>query len=1154
MARGYLHRASLTAERFVADPFGDAGSRMYRTGDLARWRPDGVLEFFGRADEQVKLRGFRIEPGEIEAALLRHGAVAQAAVIAREDAPGQKRLVGYVVAGAEGEIDTSALRAQLGASLPDYMVPSALVVLGSLPLTANGKLDRRALPAPDLTPQHVRAPRTPQEEVLCSLYAEVLGVERVGIDDNFFALGGDSIMSIQLVSRARQAGLEITPRAVFQHQTVAALAASAGVVAAPTLAAPDVAVGPTGLLPIMRWFMERGGPIGQFHQTMVLRLPAGVREADLVGALQAVLDHHDALRLRLDVLAGGEWGLEIAPAGSVRAADCVRRIDISAIEGEGVRSCMRAAAGTAAEGLSPTQGRLVQAVWFDAGERAAGRLLLSIHHLAVDGVSWRILVPDLASAWSSLSRGGTPALGRRGTSYRGWSRRLFEEAHAAGRASELEQWRRMLSEPSLRLVGGSLQADRDIAGTARHVTVELPAAVTGALLTQVAAAFHGGINDVLLSALVVAVADWGRRHGRSGGPAVLVDMEGHGREEIFGDVDLSRTVGWFTSLYPVRLDPGAIDLAEALRGGAALGQAVKSIKEQLRALKDNGLGYGLLRYLNEETGAQLAGHAGAQLGFNYLGRFAAGAGEDWGLAAEAEALGGGGDAAMPLAHALEVNALTLDGAEGPRLRANWSFAPALLEEAAVHDLARSWFAALEALVRHAAQPGAGGRTPSDVPLVGLTQGELERLEDAHPALEDILPLSPLQEGLLFHALYDAHGLDLYTMQIAFAVEGPLESEVLRAAAEALVQRHASLRAAFRHEQLSRPVQVVLSSVQVPFRSIDLSMLDEAAREERWERLLLEDRAERFDLTAPPLLRLTLVRLGADRHRLLFANHHILMDGWSVPVLVQELLTLYAQRGSAAALPRVTPYRDYLAWIAAQDHAAATAAWSAALSGLEEPTLVAPHDRGRAPALPEHVLLTLDAGLTAALTQQARARGLTLNTYIQGAWALLLGRLTGRDDVVFGITVAGRPPEIAGIESMVGLFINTLPLRVKLAPSQPLSGLLAELQDSQSRLMAHQHLGLAEIQGLTGLGELFDTLVVFENYPVDHAALAKAGNGLQVTPIAGHDASHYPLSLAAVPGEQLRLRLEYASDLFDRGSVEGAWGAACSVAGGCGRGA
>ncbi len=333
------------------------------------------------------------------------------------------------------------------------------------------------------------------------------------------------------------------------------------------------------------------------------------------------------------------------------------------------------------------------------------------------------------------------------------------------------------------------------------------------------------------------------------------------------------------------------------------------------------------------------------------------------------------------------------------------------------------------------------------------------------------------------------------------------------------------------------MQIIVPVARVPWRSIDLSMLDDASRAQRLQQILAEDCAERFDVATAPLLRFTLIRLGADRHRLLFTSHHILMDGWSMPVLVQELLTLYGQRGDGGSLPRVTPYRDYLAWLAGQDRAAAVAAWSAALAGLEEATLLAPHAARQAPALPEQILLTVDASLTAALMQQARARSLTVNTYIQGLWAILLGRLTGRDDVVFGVTVAGRPPEIAGIESMVGLFINTLPLRVKLSPEQPLAALLSALQDSQSRLMAHQHLGLAEIQSLAGLGELFDTLVVFENYPVDQAALAKAGNGLHVTHIAGYNATHYPVALVAAPGEQLRLRLDYRPDLVEQRTLE-----------------
>src|SRR3989449_3176987 len=492
---------------------------------------------------------------------------------------------------------------------------------------------------------------------------------------------------------------------------------------------------------------------------------------------------------------------------------------------------------------------------------------------------------------------------------------------------------------------------------------------------------------------------------------------------------------------------------------------------------------------------------------------------------------------MALAHCIEVNALTLDEASGARLVAHWSWAPALVTEQQVRDLAQGWFAALEALVRHAERPGVGGRSPSDLPLVSLSQGEIERLERQYAPIEDVLPLSPLQEGLLFHALYDAQAADVYTVQLELGLEGSLDSEALEAAVGAVLLRHASLRACFWHEELSHPVQVIVPEVAVRWRRIDLSLLEEASREQRLASVLAQDRAERFDLGCAPLMRFTLIRLAADRHVLVLTHHHLLMDGWSLPVLVRELLTLYAHKGDSGALGRVTPYRDYLAWIAAQDRAGAMSAWREALAGVEEATRVAPPDRARIALAPEKITVALSERLSTALRRQARRQGLTLNTFFQAAWAILLGRLTGRDDVVFGVTVAGRPSEIAGIETMVGLFINTLPLGIKLVPTKPLLELLKEVQDRQSRLMAHQHLGLAEIQQLVGLGELFDTLVVFENYPVEGGSLSAAAGGVRLSHASGHDATHYPLSLMVAPGERLELRLDYRPDLFERASVE-----------------
>ncbi|HEY2416728.1 MAG TPA: condensation domain-containing protein, partial [Steroidobacteraceae bacterium] len=867
------------------------------------------------------------------------------------------------------------------------MVPSAIVVLDGLPLTPNGKLDRRALPAPAVGVGS-RCPRTPVEEIVCALFADVLGVGGVGVDDNFFELGGDSIVSIQLVSRARKAGLVISPRAVFQHQTVAALAAVA--VAAQEVASDlrDVATGALPLTPIMHWLVERGGPIERFHQAMLLHLPAGLHGDDLIAALQTVIDHHDALRLRLTVPAQGSGlALEIAPAGFVDARSCVRRVDVCALD-EGTRhACIGEEGEKAVARLAPAAGEIVQAIWFDAGRQQPGRLLLIIHHLAIDGVSWRILVPDLAAAWEALRNARTPALAPRGTSLRYWAQRLVAEARRAERVAELSFWSAMLGGPAVSLVEGARGCGRNTSARAGRLTLRLPGSVTGALLTRTAAVFHAGINEVLLTGLTLAVLNWCRGRGRGGETAVRIDIEGHGREEIFAEVDLSRTLGWFTSLYPMRLDAGALDVAEALRGGAALGRAVKIIKEQMRAAADRGLGYGLLRYLNPETAVRLADFPAPEIGFNYLGRFPAPAGADWAAAEEAVGLGGA-DPAMPLAHLIEVNALTLDAADGATLIAHWSWAADLLSEKEAHDLAQGWFALLEALVRHAEQPGAGGRSPCDLPLLRLSQDEIEWIESKYPQIADILPLSPLQEGLFFHALYDVGAPDVYIVQLVLALEGSLNAARLERAAQALIERHASLRAGFAHEKLSQAVQIIASGARVPWRSFDLSELDAAAREQRLSEALLQDRTERFDLATPPLLRFALIRLAAQEHRLVLSSHHILMDGWSGPVLVQELLALYARGGDAAALPRVTPYRDYLAWIAAQDQAAAIAAWREVLAGLQEPTRVAADTALDGSVASHQITVTLSEALSSALSEQGRREGVTLNTFIQTAWALL----------------------------------------------------------------------------------------------------------------------------------------------------------------------
>ncbi|MFD4599967.1 non-ribosomal peptide synthase/polyketide synthase [Streptomyces sp. NPDC058464] len=709
LARGYLGRPDLTAERFVADPFGIPGERMYRTGDLARWTEDGLLEFAGRTDDQVKIRGYRVELAEIEAALDTHPAVAQSVVVTREHRPGVRQLIAYAVSDEVDGTDGAELRAHAAARLPDYMVPAAVVVLERLPLLSNGKLDRAALPAPDFTAAGGgRAPENDTERTLRDLFADALGLpaEAIGTDDDFFAFGGDSIVAMQLVARARSGGLRVTPRQILQHRTVVALAAVAVPLGAEDRQAThDDGTGTVPLTPIMRALLDRGGPVAAYHQAALLRTPADLTEPGLLTVLGALAARHDMLRARL--VRTPEAALSVPAAGGTDVRTWLTRVDVreAATDESALRDAIARHAPTALAGLDPEAGAMVRAVWFDAGPDHPGRLLLLVHHLVVDGVSWRVLLPDLATAWAAVRGGRTPEPAPVELSFARWSRLLGARACEPAAEDELPWWTSVLAAGADLPLARRLDPARDTVATTRYLSLSLPAAVTGPLLSRVPAAFGASVNDILLTAFALAVGDWRARTlgGEHVGGPVLVDLEGHGREEeLAGDADLSRTVGWFTSVVPVRLDPGASG-PEALGGGPALDAAVARIRDHLTALPAAGIGHGLLRRLNPATGPLLAELAEPQIEFNYMGRFGRPAAADWSYATEEDAADLDADAGMPMSHALTLNALTEDRPEGPELSAHWAYAAGLLTEDAVRELAGTWFRALEALVARAAE-------------------------------------------------------------------------------------------------------------------------------------------------------------------------------------------------------------------------------------------------------------------------------------------------------------------------------------------------------------------------------------------------------------------------------------------------------------------
>ncbi len=776
--------------------------------------------------------------------------------------------------------------------------------------------------------------------------------------------------------------------------------------------------------------------------------------------------------------------------------------------------------------IDPYAGKMLQAVWF-AAER---KLLLVIHHLAVDGVSWRILTSDMAAAWKAISGGQRAVLDHVPVSFRTWARYLAEQANTPAIAQDFTVWESIVSGGSPALPGAVLDSQQDTFSTVEHLRITLPASLTTSLLTTTTAAFHAHINDVLLAALALAVCAWRGTADRS----VLIEMEGHGRESEHSGFDLSRTVGWFTTAFPVSLDLDDIDITRALRGSVETSKAVKRIKEQLRKIPRRGLSYGLLRYLNPNTGENLAAMSRPQLGFNYLGRFAAGNAGDW-SAADEHAFGGGADPEMPLPHLLDVNAIAVERAGGPTLIANWSWASRHLDESEVRRLAGLWRKALEAIAFQAEQ-GAGGHTPSDFPLVDLTQERVESLEARYPGLQEILPLAPLQQGLLFHAVYEENGPDAYTVQVCLELEGALDAERLRTSAQKLLQRHANLRAAIVHESLESPVQVITAEVQLRWQEFDLSFLKPGTRLAEQEKVLAEDRRQRFEFAVGPLLRFSLLRLEQNRALLVVTFHHLLLDGWSVPLLVGELFELY--RSGEDHKVRARSYSDYLAWLAAQDRSAALATWKSYLAGIEEATLLAPHSKDfQLARTHDYFKRDLSTNFTARLKQVARERGLTLSSIMQGIWAVLLARLTGRNDVLFGVTVSGRPAELPGIENMVGLFINTIPVRASLRTGESMAALLTRMQESHARMMSVQYVGLTDIQREVGINNLFDTITVFENYPLDRAAFAEPAHDLRLAHAEMRDSTHYPLALVVSPDEGLHLRFDYDPEQFSHATIE-----------------
>ena len=1116
LARGYLNRDRLSSEAFTENPF-EPGHLMYRTGDLARWRSDGNIEYLGRIDGQVKVRGFRIELGEIETSLLKYPGLSDVIVVAKE-LNGNATLVAYYL--SENTIERDSLRSHLEARLPQYMVPSYFIRLDVIPRTNSGKVNRKVLPDPDYDVSQAKEYTAPVNEVesdLCEVWQNVLGTQRIGTSDDYFELGGDSIKAIQIVSRVRAKGYSLKVADLFANTTVGALAKV--VEAAVEVVDQGIVEGSLAFSPIMRWLMDQDLSEAQhWNQAVMLYREVGFDEKALRATFERLEAHHDSLRL---VLNSEKDGLHY-----VMGRHSLAQFEIDDLrDWDDPKERIEATATEVQSRLSLDKGPFAKAHLFRTAN--GDHLLIAIHHFAVDGISWRILFEDFGRLYTSQLSGDDVVLPPKTNSFKDWMHALQEYAQSSLLKGEWRYWEELCSKSCIDLPG----RHGENAGLQREqgkVKATLNADYSESLLKEASRVYNAEVNDLLLASLELALGEW------LGEGTLLLNLEGHGREEIVEGVDVSRTAGWFTSQYPFELN---------LSNQVSVGDRICEAKERLRRIPSKGIGYGVLRYLSAiDEQERMALNVLPQISFNYLGTFD----EDIkrsGIEISEYGVGEriGGDNTLP--YGLDINGLLVDGC----LSFTIGYDSTRFEKNEMERFARSFEKALREVLEHCRSASVNVRTPSDFGAPWLAINDLQslthRLGVSNESIRCVRRLTPLQQGMLYHQLAQPQS-GAYVIHTLLEIHGAIHLEKARQAFASTIARHEAVMTRFVAGIGSEPIQVFLNEDAGGFCYEDWS---ERSVEERIlviEDLMSQERETGFDLEEESPLRFRFIECEENRSMILVTNHHIIMDGWSMPILMRDFLDELASLSEASHPAEIESHSidKYIRWLDRQDKGSAREFWKSMLQGFDSATRLPFGKSNPVGAAYERETFEVPLGekLGAELVALSKNLRVTLNSVAQGLWSILLQRYSNSRDVVFGNVISGRPSEVESVEEMVGLFINTIPLRVTSDDGQSFASLVESIQDGFSASERYGYLGLAEVQEQSEVSaNLFDHVFVFENFPVDEELLKRREDlGIQVDSVDRREQTNYDFNvLLHQSGEVLKVRFEYNENVYSRDSVE-----------------
>ncbi|ETT37866.1 bacitracin synthetase 3, partial [Paenibacillus sp. FSL R7-269] len=1108
VARGYWQQEALTARKFVDHPF-KAGRKLYKTGDMARWLPDGTVEYLGRMDNQVKVRGYRIETGEIENRLLQIPDIAEAVVVARTDQQGHNYLCAYVVSNEE--IIASEVKGMLAKELPGYMVPGFIVQISTLPLSSNGKVDMKSLPVMDFNEfqsDYYAAPENELEEILVDVWQRVLRMEPIGTNYNYYEIGGDSIKSILIVSALREHHLRLEVKDLMQYPSIKELAAH--VKFEGVQISQEAVEGNVPFLPIQKWFLERELPQeNHYNQAFMLYRKEGFDQEIVRKAFVALLVHHDALRMMYQRTHEGmrQWNR------SEKVADHAFTLDVYDLKDQDEQIVIPALSDELQKGLNLEEGLLIKLGLFqtDRGDH----LLVAVHHLVIDGVSWRILISDLESAYRELAAGNAPRLPLKTASYKSWAQKLNEYAKGREIQREAGYWK-IISNAKVSTLPKDFGEEHSEFGERMEIILNFSKKQTASLVRNTNTAYNTNINDVLLCSLGLAFKEW------RGMDKVLVSLEGHGREDIFQEVSIDRTIGWFTTMYPIVLDMTSSD---------DIALSLISTKEMLRHIPNKGIGYGIWRYLADD-GKELHIHE-PEVSFNYLGEFGIEGGS--GLLEFSNLSSGDSISSVNHKHTgISINGRIMDG----QLKLFFSYSTKEYKHDTMAHLAAAYRTSLLRVIDHCLNQETARRTPWDYGDPDLSLEDLQTILSCGQEIEKIHSLSPMQEGMMYSSIVDA-GSSTYLEQSELNIEGNLSVEILEVILNEMIGKYEILRTAFFYRDIKRFKQAVLKKrvLHVGYEDITDWSVPEQSR--YIEQLVMEDRSKPFDLEQDALLRVAVLKTNVNEFRLLYSFHHIIMDGWSTAIILQEVIARYkAQIQKVERIQeKAVPYSDYLNWLDRQDKEVALEYWQSYLAAYEPVTAIPELQHQDKGFRHQQERSSLDAVTTAKLKRLADNNAITLSSIVQTAWGVVLQKYSNTNDMVFGSVVSGRPGDVKGIEQIVGLCINTVPVRVTGGSQSSFIALAKKLNMDFIHANAFSYCQLAEIQTLCSKrNNLINHVVVYENYPIDQSLneIQKSeGQEVEITGAAGFEQTNYDLEILIAPGHTLQIKITYNAYTYSR---------------------